>query len=180
MKIIEEALNGILVFEPLIFKDNRGVFFESWNNKVFHSLGINFDFVQDNQSVSSKNVVRGLHYQNPPYEQGKLVRVTRGSVIDVVVDIRPHSPTFKHHFKMELSEHNMRMMWIPPGFAHGFVSLQDNTVFLYKCTNYYHQPSEKGIIYNDPELQIDWGISSAVVSDKDLKLPRLSEIIFSG
>jgi len=142
-------------------------------------LNIPFHFVQDNQSLSSKNVIRGLHFQKAPFEQGKLVRVVKGSVVDVAVDIRPGSRTFMQHFKAELSENNFRMMWIPPGFAHGFVALENNTVFLYKCTGYYNKNAESGIIYNDPDLNIDWGKEDAIVSEKDLSLPFLKEINFN-
>lgn len=175
MKVIAEALNGVLLLEPTIYHDNRGFFFESWNQTIFERLNIPFHFVQDNQSHSSKNVIRGLHFQKAPYEQGKLVRVVKGAAVDVAVDIRPGSHTFMKHFKAELSENNFRMMWIPPGFAHGFAALENNTIFLYKCTSYYNKNAESGIIYNDPELGIDWEIENAIVSEKDLALPFLEK-----
>lgn len=169
MEVVESALNGILVIKPRIFTDDRGYFFESFNQQKFEMLtGLNPAFVQDNQSRSHKNVLRGLHFQNPPHAQGKLVRVTQGSVLDVVVDIRKESSSYGQYFSQKLSAENQLMMWIPEGFAHGFLSLEDDTVFLYKCTNYYHQPSERSLSYNDPDLNINWNCEAPVVSPKDL------------
>ena len=170
MKITNLALNGVILIEPRIFTDERGYFFESYNEERFNKAGIHVEFVQDNQSLSSKGVLRGLHFQNPPFDQGKLVRVVSGSVLDVVVDIRKESPTYGHHLSLKLDALSSQMMWIPPGFAHGFVALEDQTIFLYKCTKVYNKDSEGGILYNDPDLNIDWGIKTPIVSEKDLEL----------
>src|SRR5207253_3049470 len=137
--------------------------------------GINGPFIQDNQSMSHKGVLRGLHFQNPPHEQGKLIRVVRGAVLDVVVDIRKNSKTFGKHFSIELSDTNHKMLWIPTGFAHGFLTLQEQTVFLYKVTDYYSPHSESGILFNDADLNIDWKIQSPLVSQKDRVLPSFKE-----
>jgi dTDP-4-dehydrorhamnose 3,5-epimerase len=174
MNLIATPLKGLNVIEPGIFSDERGYFFESYHEKKMSELGIG-PFVQDNQSVSNKNVIRGLHFQKAPDEQGKLVRVVNGSALDVAVDIRKDSPTFGKHFSIELSEQNKLMLWIPPGFAHGFAALEDNTIFLYKVTSYYSPASETGIVYNDIDLNIDWKISSPVVSSKDRILPAFKE-----
>lgn len=168
-------LSGLILFKPKIFFDNRGLFFESFNQTMLDVIGP-IEFVQDNESQSNINVLRGLHFQKPPYEQGKLVRVVSGSVLDTVVDIRTHSPTYGQWYQVELTADNKHMLWIPPGFAHGFLSLSANSVFHYKCTNVYHQPSESGIIWNDPILNIDWPIKNPVVSEKDNQLPSLRNI----
>jgi dTDP-4-dehydrorhamnose 3,5-epimerase len=160
-------IEGLLLFQPRIFRDDRGHFFESYSEKVFQPYLKEERFVQDNESLSKKNVVRGLHFQKPPYAQGKLVRVIKGSVIDVVVDIRKSSPTYGKSISVELSEENKSIFWIPKGFAHGFVALEDNTIFSYKCTNFYNTESEDAILWNDPDLAIDWGIANPIVSDKD-------------
>ncbi|OFY66761.1 MAG: dTDP-4-dehydrorhamnose 3,5-epimerase [Bacteroidetes bacterium RIFCSPLOWO2_02_FULL_36_8] len=175
MKIEKTPLDGLLVIYPKVFKDPRGEFFESYRKDLLYEQGLKEDFVQDNQSVSSKNTVRGLHYQHDPYAQGKLVTVIIGKVIDVAVDIRKGSPTFGKSFAIEISDKNRLMFFIPNGFAHGFSVLEDNTVFYYKCTNYYHKESEGGIIYNDPDINIDWKVQGPVVSEKDLKLPLFRE-----
>ncbi len=175
MKIKETPIAGVLLIEPRVFTDSRGTFFESFNEKSLKEAGLNFDFVQDNQSVSKKNVIRGLHFQRPPYEQGKLVRVIKGSVIDIALDLRKGSPTFGRHYDIELNDKNNLMLWIPPGFAHGFSVLEDDTVFLYKVTNYYHAASESGIIYNDIDLNINWGVKDAIVSEKDKVLPSYKD-----
>ncbi len=169
--------NGPVLIDPKIFSDERGYFFESYNEEVFRAAGISEYFKQDNESLSSKYVLRGLHFQNPPYEQGKLVRVANGAVLDVVVDIRKSSAFYGKVFSVELSASNKLMLWIPPGFAHGFLSLEDETVFLYKCTQVYHQPSESGIIWNDPALNIDWGVKNPRVSPKDLLLGSFKDLI---
>ncbi len=168
MKLIEKTLNGICVFEPKVFGDHRGYFFESFRADMIPE---DLNFVQDNESLSSKNILRGLHFQNPPHDQGKLVRVTSGAVLDIAVDIRKGSPSYGQHFKTVLSSENKFVMWIPPGFAHGFLTLKDNTRFLYKCTNYYNQASEGGLNWNDPELAIDWGIKKPILSEKDNNYP---------
>lgn len=168
-------IEGLLLITPKVFIDSRGYFYESYNKELFLKNGINFEFRQDNQSLSFKNALRGLHFQNPPYEQGKLVRVITGSVKDVVVDIRKNSPTYGKHFSVILSSKENKMLWIPPGFAHGFVTLEDNTIFSYKCTNVYHKESESGIIFNDKILNINWEVKNPVISDKDLELKKMSE-----
>ena len=169
MNITKTDIQGLIIIEPQIFKDSRGAFFESWNEKKFKQLGINEDFVQDNQSVSSKGVLRGLHFQNPPYAQAKLVRVIKGSVLDVAVDLRKNSPTYGMHVSVILSEENNKSFFIPKGFAHGFLSLEDNTVFNYKCSDYYNKESEGSLLWNDEDLKIDWQIDNPLVSEKDLQ-----------
>ena len=168
MEIIKTHLEGLLVIKPKILEDDRGYFFESWSKESFFKVGLNLDFVQDNQSLSGKGVLRGLHFQNPPFAQGKLVRVIKGSVLDVAVDIRKNSPTYGQHFSVELSEENKTIFWIPPGFAHGFITLKDDTIFTYKCTGVYNKESEGALLWNDKDLGIDWGIKNPLVSDKDL------------
>ncbi len=176
MKLIKTEIEGLLIIEPKVFEDERGHFFESWNKQVFAKQGLDWDFVQDNQSCSVKNVLRGLHFQNPPYEQGKLLRVVSGSVMDVAVDLRKKSNTYGKHFKIILNSGEKKLFWIPPGFAHGFLTLEDNTIFLYKCTKRYDKDSERSIIWNDPELNIDWGVSSPIVSPKDAKAPAFDQL----
>jgi len=167
MKIIETSLKGLLIIEPQVFKDERGYFYESYNQEKFFKAGIRDIFVQDNQSLSQKNVVRGLHFQHPPYAQAKLVRVIKGSVYDVVVDIRKDSPTYGQSFGIELTEENFLMLYVPIGFAHGFATLQDNTIFAYKCSAFYNKASEDTILWNDPTLNIDWKVQSPILSEKD-------------
>jgi len=169
MNITKTDIQGLIIIEPQIFKDSRGCFFESWNVKKFKQLGISEDFVQDNQSVSSKGVLRGLHFQKPPYAQAKLVRVIKGSVLDVAVDLRKNSPTYGKHVSVILSEQNNKSFFIPKGFAHGFLSLEDNTVFNYKCSDYYNKESEGSLLWNDEDLKIDWQIDNPLVSEKDLQ-----------
>lgn len=158
---------GLCIINPTIFKDDRGYFYETHNKDIFQKNGINAEFVQDNQSFSKKNVLRGLHFQKNPHSQGKLVRVIHGSVLDVVVDIRKSSETFGKHFKIKLSSENNTMLYIPEGFAHGFLALEDNTIFSYKCTNFYNKESECSILWNDMSLSIDWGIENPILTDKD-------------
>jgi dTDP-4-dehydrorhamnose 3,5-epimerase len=167
MKIIETPLKGLLIIEPQVFKDERGYFYESYNQEKFFKAGIRDVFVQDNQSLSQKNVVRGLHFQHPPYAQAKLVRVIKGSVYDVVVDIRKDSPTYGQSFGIELTEENFLMLYVPVGFAHGFATLQDNTIFAYKCSAFYNKASEDTILWNDPTLDIDWKVQNPILSEKD-------------
>ncbi len=176
MNIIRTALSGLLLIEPRVFGDERGYFFESYNKRVFEEAGLHMEFMQDNESCSSKGVLRGLHFQEPPYEQGKLVRVARGAVMDVSVDIRKDSPTYGKWEAFELSAKNKRMLWIPPGFAHGFLTLAENTVFIYKCTNLYNRESENSIFWNDPDLKIDWGIDRPLVSEKDQEAPFFRDL----
>jgi len=179
MKATETHLKGCYILEPRKFEDERGYFFESFNEKTFNELtGTETHFVQDNQSYSIKDVIRGLHAQTGEYAQAKLVRVLKGEVLDVVVDVRPQSETFGRHFAVKLSEQNNLQLFIPRGFLHGFSVLSEEAVFFYKCDNFYHKDAEQGIIYNSPELNIDWGIEAGkeIVSDKDLLLPSFSEI----
>ena len=179
MKFIDTSFEGLLICEPTVFKDDRGHFFESYNKSVFEEgIGHSVDFVQDNQSFSHKGVLRGLHYQKGSAAQAKLVRVVAGEVLDIVVDIRPDSPTFGRHISTQLSAKQSNMIYIPKGMAHGFLALEDNTVFVYKCDNFYNKEAERGILYNDPALAIAWGISeeSLNISDKDLNLPLLKDI----
>jgi dTDP-4-dehydrorhamnose 3,5-epimerase len=166
MKIIETSLPGVVLFEPKKFGDARGFFLETFRNDVLFNAGITQPFVQDNHSRSSKGVLRGLHYQLMQ-PQGKLVRVATGAVYDVAVDVRLGSPNFGQCFGAELNEENMLMMYIPPGFAHGFLVLSDTADFIYKCTNYYHPQSEQGILWNDPAINITWPIDGALLSEKD-------------
>ena len=169
MKITKTKIEGLTIFEPQIFEDDRGSFFESWNENVFKKYLKNIKFVQDNLSVSKKNCLRGLHFQDPPYAQGKLVRVIKGSVLDVAVDLRKKSKTYGQHEKVILSATNNKIFWIPEGFAHGFISLEEDTIFSYKCTNFYNKESERTILWNDSNLNIDWSIKSKpFISDKDL------------
>lgn len=165
------SLQGVIEIIPRVFEDERGFFFESYNEKVFKENGIADIFVQDNQSFSLKNVVRGLHYQHEPYAQAKLVRVISGKVLDVVVDIRPHSATYGQHLKVLLDAEKQNMLYVPAGFAHGFTALED-TVFVYKCTNLYNKASESGIYWADETLDIDWEVENPIVSEKDSVLPR--------
>lgn len=176
MKITETAIKGLLIIEPRVFDDARGYFYESYNKSKFAEAGIDVDFVQDNQSLSQKGAVRGLHGQADPFAQGKLVRVIQGRVIDVAVDIRNGSPTFGKHVSVELSGDNKLQFWIPSGFLHGFATLEDDTIFTYKVNNYYNKESEIGVIWNDPDLGIDWGIpvSEILLSPKDEALPAFS------
>lgn len=168
MEIIETPFEGLLVIKPRVFEDRRGYFFESYNKTAYEKLGINCNFVQDNQSLSHKGVLRGLHFQKPPHAQDKLVRVISGSVLDVVVDIRLNSPTYGQHYKIELSGKNNLAMFVPKGFAHGFICLEDNTLFYYKCSDFYNPGAEDGLLWNDPLLDINWGDGNPVLSDKDL------------
>ena len=174
MQIVEESpLKDCIIISPKIFHDERGCFFESFNKKQFEELtGQSIDFVQDNQSHSSKGVLRGLHFQKGKYGQAKLLRVIKGSVQDVVVDLRPESSTFGNYYSTILSEKNNKQIFVPRGFAHGFLTLEDNTIINYKCDNYYHKESESGIIYNDKQLQINWKKINVdyVLSQKDLEL----------
>lgn len=176
MKVNKTSIEGLLIIEPRVFKDNRGYFYESYNEDKFKEIGIDARFVQDNQSLSQKGALRGLHFQAPPFEQGKLVRVIQGAVNDVVVDIRKNSPTYGQSFSLFISAENQLMFWIPPGFAHGFETLEDNTIFLYKCTNMYHKESEGGLLWNDPALGIQWQTQEPLMSDKDLILPKLKDL----
>ena len=177
MKVDETPIEGLLIIQPDVYFDERGYFLETYNKEKWKELGINFDFLQDNQSQSSKGVLRGLHFQNPPYAQGKLVSVIAGAVIDIAVDLRRKSKTYGSYFALELSEQNKTIFWIPPGFAHGFVSLQDNTIFSYKCTQVYNKHSEASIRWDDPDLAIDLKIQNPIISEKDRNAPFFKEYI---
>lgn len=181
MNVIKTKIEGLLIIEPQVFGDERGFFVETYNKKRYVEAGIATEFVQDNLSKSTKGVLRGLHYQIPPFAQGKLVQVISGKVLDVAVDIRFGSSTFGEYVAVELSGENKKQFWIPPGFAHGFVSLEDDTIFSYKCTNVYNPQSEKGIMWNDPDINVDWqlekyGIKEPIISDKDSKNVLLKDI----
>lgn len=176
MKIIETAIPHLVEIEPAVFGDSRGYFYESYNKEAFAKAGITEEFVQDNQSLSSKGVLRGLHFQNPPYAQGKLVRVIQGSVLDVAVDIRIGSPTYGKYHKVLLSGKNKKMFWVPPGFAHGFLTLEDDTIFAYKCTGMYNKQSEGSIYWNDTTLKIDWNVENPSISEKDKNAPGFMEL----
>ena len=168
MKILSTSLEGLVLIEPNVFGDARGYFLESYQQEAFRNAGIDADFVQDNESCSSAGVLRGLHFQHPPHAQGKLVRVVRGRVWDVAVDIRRESPTYGQSFGVELTGDNKRQLWIPPGFAHGFYTLEDDTIFAYKCSAFYHKASEEAIRWNDPDLAIEWPLQDTPkVSEKD-------------
>ena len=177
MEIIKTELEGLLIIKPEVFEDERGYFFESYNREKFLKAGIDVNFLQDNESKSRKGVIRGMHLQAPPFEQGKLVRVMRGSVLDVAVDIRKNSPTFGKWSSIILSGQNKWMYWIPPGFAHGFATLEDETIFFYKCTNVFSKESERYFIWNDPDINIDWGIKDPVVSDRDRNAPGFRDFV---
>lgn len=167
-------IRDLLVFAPTVLGDERGYFFEAYNRSKFEDLGVQIDFVQDNQSFSKKGTLRGLHYQNPPFAQTKLVRVLEGEIMDVVVDLRKDSPTFGKHFGIVLSAENNKQLLVPQGFGHGFSVLSETAVVLYKCDQYYNKGSEGGIRYDDAILNIDWGIdlAAAIVSEKDVLLPN--------
>ena len=176
MPFIETGFSGLKVFEPRVFADSRGYFFESFNENEFLSAGIHVQFVQDNESLSSRGVLRGLHYQLNPHAQSKLVRVIRGAVLDVAVDLRKGSPTFGKHFSIILDSEKKNQLFIPRGFAHGFAVLSDEAIFAYKCDGYYHKSAEGGIHYADNELGIDWHLPADAihVSEKDLVLPSFA------
>lgn len=175
MPFIPTKIPGLLVFEPKVFADSRGYFFESYNANIFRQEGIDIVFVQDNQSSSGYGVIRGLHYQLNPHAQTKLVRVLSGSILDVAVDMRKGSPTFGHHFTIELSAENKKQLFVPKGFAHGFSVVSEKAEVLYKCDGFYNKESEGGIRFDDPSLNIDWKIpdDKAIISEKDKVLPAL-------
>ena len=171
IKTEQTAIPGVILIHPQVFGDERGHFFEPYNARALAGIGITHGFVQDNQSRSRAGVLRGLHFQLPPHAQGKLVRVVRGSVLDVAVDLRKNSPAFGKWVSAVLSDTNHTMMWLPEGIAHGFLSLEDDTVFSYKCTAFYNKEAESSIRWNDPVLGIDWGGNDPVLSDKDANAP---------
>ena len=178
MKITTTAIEGVVILEPKVFGDERGYFFESFSQREFEEKVCKTTFVQDNESSSRYGVLRGLHFQKPPHAQAKLVRVVKGKVLDIAVDIRKGSPTFGHHVSIELSGENKRQLFIPRGFAHGFAVLSDEVVFQYKCDRYYVPHSEGGILWNDPALGIDWKLSAedVILSEKDKKNVLLNEL----
>lgn len=179
MNIIKTALEGVLVIEPMVFGDDRGYFYESFNAKRFQEqTGIEVNFIQDNESKSKYGVVRGLHFQLGEYAQAKLVHVAKGRILDIAVDIRKKSPTFGQYIAVELSDINHRQLFIPRGFAHGFSVLSEDAVFQYKCDNYYNPQSERGILWNDPLIGIDWQlpVSDIILSEKDKKHPLLKDL----
>lgn len=170
MEVEKFEIEGLLLLKPKVFTDDRGYFLESFNRRVFYrATGLDLDFVQDNESKSDRGVIRGIHFQLPPHEQGKLVRVVHGKVIDIAVDLRKNSPTYGRYQQVELSGENKHQFYVPPGFGHGFSVLEDNTVFSYKCTQFYNKESEVVMQWNDTDLQIDWGIEHPVLSEKDSK-----------
>jgi len=175
MNISTTPIADLLVIEPKVWADNRGYFYESYNDNLLAEAGITAKFVQDNQSFSQRGTLRGLHAQKAPFAQGKLVRVIQGSVLDIAVDIRKDSETFGQYFALELSGTNHKQLWIPPGFLHGFLTLEDNTIFTYKVSNYYDKASEIGVVWDDPQLNIQWSEnmdpSALILSEKDLVLP---------
>ena len=173
MNIEQTFIKDLVLISPSVFEDARGYFFEAYNKSKFSDLGITIDFVQDNQSFSKKGTLRGLHYQNPPFAQTKLVRVLQGEIIDITVDLRKDSPTYGKHFSVLLSAENKKQLLVPQGFAHGFSVISETAVVLYKCDQYYNKQSEGGIRFDDAQLNIDWGmdLKDAIVSDKDLILP---------
>ena len=173
MTLETTTIQDLVIINPAVFHDDRGYFFEAYNKSKFSDLGITIDFVQDNQSFSKKGTLRGLHYQNPPFAQTKLVRVLQGEIVDVAVDLRKDSPTYGKHFSVLLSAENKKQLLVPQGFAHGFSVISETAVVLYKCDQYYNKQSEGGIRFDDAQLNIDWGmdLKDAIVSDKDLILP---------
>ena len=176
MEVKEATIPGLLLIQPNVFCDSRGYFFESYNKNKFNKIGLDVAFVQDNQSFSSKGTLRGLHFQNPPFAQGKLLSVARGAVLDVAVDIRKDSGFYGKHFSIILSEENKTMFWVPPGFAHGFLALEGNTLFMYKCTHEYNKESEVAIRWNDPDLKINWNVTNPVISEKDANAPLFRDL----
>ena len=179
MNIQKTAMEGLLEIIPAVYNDERGYFLEAYHVERFRSLGIDQKFVQVNQSFSKRGVLRGLHFQHPPHQQGKLISVIQGKVLDVAVDLRPGSPTYGHHVKVVVDGGQHNLVYVPEGFAHGFVALED-TIFSYQCTNLYHQGADSGIRWNDPDLNIDWeldhyGIQNPIISEKDQLLPSFAE-----
>ena len=177
MNIETTPIQDLVIIIPTVFEDERGYFMESYNQQKLAELGITIDFVQDNQSFSKQGTLRGLHYQNPPFAQTKLVRVLEGEIVDVAVDLRKDSPSYGQHFAIRLTDENKKQLLIPQGFAHGFSVLSETAVVLYKCDQFYNKASEGGIRFDDPFLNIDWGIdlNTAIVSEKDLELPNFAD-----
>jgi len=176
MTVETTNIEGILIINPTVYSDARGYFFESYNKEALRDV-LDVSFVQDNESLSQRGVLRGLHFQNPPYAQGKLVRVIKGAVLDVAVDIRKASPTYGQSFVKTLSEENKTTLYIPEGFAHGFLVLEDDTIFSYKCTKYYHQPAEEAILWNDKDLAIPWDFNQPILSEKDENAQKFATFV---
>lgn len=177
MKLTKTKLEGLIILEPDVFGDNRGFFMESWSKRRMEELGLHYDFVQDNHSSSTvKGTLRGIHFQKGEWCQAKLVRCTRGAVLDVAVDLRKASPTYKQWVGVELTEENKKQLMIPRGFGHGFVTLTDHVEFMYKADNYYAPQADGGILWNDSELGVDWGVTNPILSAKDTKNPLLKDI----
>jgi len=177
MIFTQTPINGLIIIEPKVFKDDRGYFFESYKKELFEKNGIVENFVQDNQSLSQQNVLRGLHFQKPPFAQAKLIKVIQGKVLDVAVDIRKKSNTYGQHFAIELSAENKKMFYIPKGFAHGFLTLEYNTIFSYKCSNYFNAPSEASILWNDKSLNISWQVKQPILSKKDKQSLQFNQFV---
>ena len=175
MELIETGIESLLIVKSQVFHDCRGFFFEGYNKKAWAKAGLDLDIVQTNISESQAGVVRGLHFQNPPYAQGKLIRVLKGAVLDVAVDIRKNSKSYGQYFAIELNEENKNALWVPPGFAHGFKTLKDNTLFYYDCTGPYHKESEGSLLWNDPDLNINWEIENPILSEKDAGAPLFKD-----
>lgn len=176
MEIIKTGIRDVIIIKPRVFGDERGYFFESWNKNTLEKLGFVHDFVQDNQSLSMKNVLRGLHFQRPPFAQGKMVRVIQGSILDVAVDLRKDSPTYLKHETALLSGKNNHMFYVPEGFAHGFLTLEDHTIVNYKCTEVYDHSSEVTFRWDDPDVKIPWGIENPILSGRDREAPFYNQI----
>ena len=175
MNITKTSIDGLIVFSPKIHSDERGYFFENFRRNHFDELKLDIDFVQENESMSQENTARGLHLQAPPFAQDKLIRVIKGSILDVAVDVRKKSPTYGKHIAIELNEHNKKSFLVPKGFAHGFCCLENDSIVNYKCSDYYNQNSEMGLYWNDPALGIEWPISDPIVSEKDKVQPSLQD-----
>ena len=177
MEVSNTNISGVLIISPSVFEDERGYFYESYNKAIFEKNGIIEEFIQDNQSKSNKGVLRGMHFQNPPYAQSKLVRVIKGSVLDVALDIRKNSPTYGKYFSLIIDEYEKKMLYIPVGFAHGFLTLEDNTIFSYKCSKSYNKEAEDTLLWNDQNLNIAWNTANPTISDKDKKGKTFSNFI---
>jgi len=176
MEISKTRINDLLLLTPKVFSDNRGFFFESFRQNIFNDYGISYDFVQENISRSIKGTIRGLHYQVGEFAQGKLCQVLKGNVLDVAVDIRFGSPTFGQHISVELSDENHNILWMPPGFAHGFAVLSEEAIFHYRCTKYYSKDYERAILYNDEDLAINWQVANPIISPRDLESKKFKDI----
>jgi dTDP-4-dehydrorhamnose 3,5-epimerase len=175
MKVVKAEIPDVLIITPDVYRDDRGYFLESYNSEAFSAAGLTMNFVQDNESLSRKGVLRGMHFQNPPFEQGKLVRVVKGAVMVVAVDLRKNSPYYGKWCSAILTEENKLLFWLPPGFAHGFLTLEENTVFSYKCTQVYNRESEECIIWNDPDLKITWPEKTPIITDRDRNGKRFKD-----